>query len=251
MPLRVAPCPKCQQPLVFGERSCRTCGQVFNYGTRNPPEPSFAQTVEALRAAGFPPPSLDDDAHAPVAAMPTRPPAPAARSVPSGAPVRDVPEMPGIETGRFASVGAVAIEDVPGFMDSGIYRAFTPSDVRVQPVAGLDTGRAEEVGAVRVQRVAEVEATVRDAVGEVRGQDVPGLFHSDFLRAPDAPVRAPAIEGLEVSPRGLERKGKPVPATKAKRKGQADLARVRCQCGESHHLPRCPACGTRHRDATD
>lgn len=253
MPLRVAPCPKCQSPLVFGERACRSCGQVFNYGARNPPEPTFPQMVEALRAAGHPPPSLDDDvpvARPAPARVAPQAPAPHPRSVPSGAPVSDVPLMAGIDTGRFASVGDVAIEDVPGFMDSGIYRAFTPGQVAVETVAGLDTGRAAEVGEVRVARIADVESTAKDAVGEVSTQDVPGIFHSDFLRAPDAPVRAQIIDGLEPSPSGPERRR---PATGAKGKGaaKAEMRRIMCQCGETHQLPRCPSCGTRHRDADD
>lgn len=260
MPLRVAPCPKCQQPLVFGERSCRTCGQVFNYGARNPPEPTFAQMVEALRAAGHPPPRLDEEAP-PASPRPTlrsaAPPAPAPhpRSVPSGAPVDDAPAIAGLETGRFASVGDVAIEDVPGFMDSGIYRSFTPDSVNVQQVAGLETGRAADVGEVRVQRVPEVEPTVKEAVGAVRTEEVPGVFHSDFLKAPDVPLRTQTIEGLEASPRGPERR-KPAAVAKAQgpkgvRKAAVDLGRVLCQCGEAHRLSRCPSCGTPHPDARD
>lgn len=262
MPLRVAPCPKCQHPLVFGERSCRTCGQVFNYGTRNPPEPSFPQMVEALRAAGYPPPSLDEPVRTP--SGPPRSPAPAApaphpRSIPDGAPVADAtapgaPAMAGLETGRFASVGYVAIEDVPGFMDSGIYRAFTPDAVNVTPVAGMETGRATEVGEVRVQRIAEVEPTAKDAVGAVSTQEVPGIFHSDFLKAPEVPLRTQAVEGLEASPSTQSRRRPKSEASAApKGKGRArsaeDLGRALCLCGETHRLPRCPACGTPHPDA--
>lgn len=257
MPLRVAPCPKCQHPLVFGERSCRTCGQVFNYGTRNPPEPSFPQMVEALRAAGYPPPSLDGPVLTPVA--PARSAAPAApaphpRSIPDGAPVSDAPAMAGLETGRFASVGDVAIEDVPGFMDSGIYRAFTPGSVDVAPVAGMETGRANEVGEVRVQRIAEVEPTAKDAVGAVRTEEVPGIFHSDFLKAPEVPLRTQTIEGLEASPSSQVRrrpKAEAPAATKGKGRARSaeDLGRTLCLCGETHRLPRCPACGTPHPDA--
>lgn len=258
MPLRVAPCPSCQRPLVFGERSCRTCGQAFNYGARNPPEPTFAQLVEALRAAGHAPPSLDDAVPhtapqnaayrgAPVA------PAPHPRSIVSGAPVMDppapaIPTITGLESGRFERVGEVQVDDIPGFIDSTLYAAFTPKQVNTAPVAGLDTGRAVEVGQVRVAPLQGVEATAKDAVGEVPVEDIPGLFHSDFLRAPNVPLHTQAVEGLETS-----RRAEPAPgATAAPGKRQRntdDLDNCTCSCGTTHHLPRCPSCGTPHRGA--
>lgn len=256
MALRVAPCPKCQSPLVFGERNCRTCGQAFNYGARNPPEPSFAEVVEALRAGGHAPPSLDSEvprAVPPNAAYRAATPAPAPhpRSIPSGAPVSDAPTMAGLDTGRFEPVGEVSIPDIPGFVDSSLYRAFTPAHVDVQQVADLDTGRAADVGAVRVQLVPGVEPTAKEAVGAVPTEDIPGIFHSDFLRAPEVPIIVAAIDGLERSPRAEHRTSATGPAGRRKGRSAGELEPCTCNCGTTHRLPRCPSCGTRHRDAAD
>lgn len=270
MPLRVAPCPQCAQPLVFGERECRHCGQGFDYGARNPPEPSFMQVVEALRAAGHRPPSLDEpEPPRRPAPAPTAPrPAPHPRSIPSGAPVedtpprRDPPMMEGLDTGRFAATGDVVPDDIPGLQDSSLFRAFTPDKVNVAPVAGLDTGRLESVGEVRVQRVQDVETTAKDKVGEVETQDVPGIFHSDFLRAPDVPLRIDRVDGLEPSTRAaspakakagkIDRTGETA-GQKKRRIADRDeaLTPTLCPCGTTHRLPRCPSCGTAHKDAVD
>ncbi|MCC7071348.1 MAG: hypothetical protein IT383_08495 [Deltaproteobacteria bacterium] len=238
--------------MVFGERTCRGCRQPFNYGTRNPPEPSAAEIAEALRAAGHagpgphapaPPPSQAPNRGAPAA------PAPHPRSIPSGAPVRDAPALAGLETGRFEQVGAVLADDIPGFIDSSLYAAFTPKHVDVAPVSGLDPGRADDVGAVRVAAVPGLEATGRDQVGAVPTEDVPGLFHSDFLRAPDLALAPGTIEGLEASPRAART---PAGAKAGRRgKGTDELPAITCQCGTIHRLPRCPSCGTRHRGADD
>ena len=254
MPLRVAPCPRCQRPLVFGERTCRGCGQPFNYGTRNPPEPSAADVAEALRAAG----------HLPVGAAPAAPaptpgahrgaapaPAPHPRSIPQGAPVGDVPELAGIDSGRFAPVGDVSVDDIPGFVDSTLYASFTPKQVAVAQVAGLDTGRADQVGEVRAALVPGLEATGRDLVGAVPTEDVPGLFHSDFLRAPEVPLARERIEGLEVSPRGRPTAASASARGARKGRGSDELPTITCMCGTAHRLPRCPSCGTRHRGADD
>lgn len=256
MPLRIAPCPRCQRPLVFGERNCRSCGQAFNYGARNPPEPTFAQVVEALRAAGHPAPSLDESA-APAAAQAAylgapAAPAPHPRSIPSGAPVNDLPApagpaIAGLDSGRFERVGEVRVDDIPGFIDSSLYAAFTPKHVETAPVAGLDSGRAVEVGQVRVAPVQGVEPTAKDAVGEVPVEDIPGLFHSDFLRAPEVPLRTQSIDGLEVSVSAARATAAGKPA--ARRKGSKELGNCTCNCGTTHRLPRCPSCGTPHRDA--
>ena len=256
MALRIAPCPKCQRPLVFGERNCRTCGQAFNYGTRDPPEPSFAEVVEALRAGGHAPPTLDDAvAVAPPVNAPYRTaapaPAPHPRSIPSGAPVSDVPTMAGLDTGRFEPVGDVRVDDIPGFVDSSLYRAFTPAHVDVQQVADLDTGRAADVGAVRVQLVPGVEPTAKEAVGAVATEDIPGIFHSDFLRAPEVPIIVAAIDGLERSPRASHRTSTAAPAGKRQGKSAGAFEPCTCNCGTTHRLPRCPSCGTPHRDADD
>ncbi len=235
MALQVAACPRCKGALVFGERACRSCGQTFQYGQSPPPQPTFAQIIEALQAAGLP---------LPPGAVPT----PATRAD------RPNPFDMAIESGRFKSVGEVPVEDIPGLIDSSLFKRFTPDHVDAQPVFGLDSGRFAEVGDVRGGapglEVTGLEATGRDAVGDVFAQPVSGIFHSDIFRV-DAEVSTLPVDGFEPSPsatRPPPRASRPE-APAAKRNKRADLGTVMCRCGERHHEPRCPSCGTSHPDA--
>src|SRR5688572_28770260 len=232
MPLKVAACPVCKQPLVFGERKCRNCGQVFQYGAAPPPEPSFSEIAAALRAAGQPVPDYltFDEAPAPPRPAPaSRPAAP-----PIGQPARaappqrraDVPQLEGLDTGRFKSIDVVQTEDIPGFIDSSLFAQFTPKEVDVAPVFGLETGRVE-VGEVRAIPSVDVDHTARPDVGEVVTTQVSGIFHSDFLKAPPVPIDAGGLEGLEQSPSTARPRAATADApagTKAKK--QRELARV-------------------------
>jgi hypothetical protein len=251
MPLKVAACPVCKSPLVFGERRCRKCGQSFNYGASAPPPPSFAQIVEALSAAGheIPMELFGDDPPLP----PAKPAASAGGPVRGGAaapqtpqrpPEPKVPTMEGLDTGRFKSVGDVQGENIPGFIDSSLFAKFTPEHVDATPIFGLDTGRAE-VGEVRVQQAPGIEMTSVDDVGEVQTTNISGIFHSDFLKAPPVPVQTGTLEGLDISPSVTRAK----PTKKDdKQKKTDELRAIVCRCGETHPYPRCPSCGTIHRD---
>ena len=112
MSLRTAPCPSCADTIVFGERRCRSCGTAFDYGATPPPEPTAAQVFDAL--AGMPTVSV------------VQRPAEAA-----------VPTLPGLDTGRY-DVGEVEADDVPGLIDSTLFRAMTPETVDVAPISDLE-----------------------------------------------------------------------------------------------------------------
>lgn len=51
MNFRVVSCPVCQGQVVVGEPTCRSCGQLFNYGASPPPVPTPAQIHQALAQA--------------------------------------------------------------------------------------------------------------------------------------------------------------------------------------------------------
>lgn len=233
MPLRVAACPRCNSALVYGERQCRGCAQTFQYGAPEPPIPTGAQILEALRAAGV--------------AVPMPP-----STTPPASPPTSVAPLPGLDTGRFEDPGQVRVEDIPGLIDSTLFRAFTPAEVQTAPVAGLDVGRFDEVGPVAPAFTPGLEVTPRDDVGEVFVQPVMGLFRSDIYRGPDDVATQP-LEGFEPtfeadSP-AAGRASRPARAEGPKARGwvaDEDLEKVLCRCSEVHRLPRCPACGTPH-----
>src|SRR5437879_5911903 len=92
MALRVAGCPRCKNPLVFGEVICRSCGQTFQYGANPPPTPTTAQIAEALAAAGVPVPRGTGQPGAPQPSAP-QPPAPSSSSWSSPAPQNGTPAL--------------------------------------------------------------------------------------------------------------------------------------------------------------
>lgn len=117
MSLPTAPCTHCRARIVYGQRSCPACGTRFDYGPTPPPEPTPAQVQEALVAA----------------AMQER----MAVSVPDGAPVGDAGF---VDRGRYDEVSTVPVvpEAIPGFVDSTLFKAFTPDVVETETVEGLE-----------------------------------------------------------------------------------------------------------------
>jgi predicted RNA-binding Zn-ribbon protein involved in translation (DUF1610 family) len=226
MALRTAPCPTCGNTIVFGERRCRGCGMTFDYGPSPPPEPTAAQIFDALADVG-----------APQAPAPSSSPAP-----PTATP--DVPTLAGLDTGRF-EVGEVPIDDVPGLIDSTLFKAMTPEHVDVTPIAGLElTMQGGSDVPVAPAPIPGLEARA-DAVGTVDVAPVPGLFGSDLFRT-DVDIGAGAAAAgdvLEVSPNAARRRT---------RVASAGPRRVVCaSCSTVHVLARCPSCGTAAPAADD
>lgn len=195
---------------------------AFDYGASPPPEPTSAQVFDALAgasAASTPPTTT------------TTPPAPIASTASEG------PTLAGLDTGRF-EVGEVPIDDVPGLIDSTLFKAMTPDHVDVTPLSGLEL--TMQVGGdvpVTPTHIPGLEARADD-VGAVDVAPVPGLFGSDLFRT-DVDIGAGAAAAgdiLEVSPNAARRK------TKAVDDGPR---RVVCaSCSTVHFLARCPSCGT-------
>jgi hypothetical protein len=247
MALRVAACPRCKNPLVFGERICRKCGQTFQYGANPPPQPSYAQVVEALAAVGLPPPpGPQQQSSSPPQQQPQPQPQPRAQQSanPFGA---------DLDHGRFEDVGDVDIPDVPGLLDSGIFKIFTPEHVDAAPVFGLDSGRFEDVGDVRAVVTPGLELAPRDEIGDVFTQPPSGLFHSDIFHT-DGDAATGTMPDLELStsasapPRSATSTTSDAAKAKKLKRKEDDLGTIVCRCGERHRLPRCPACGTSHPD---
>jgi len=224
MSLRTAPCPTCGNTIVFGERRCRGCGMVFDYGPSPPPEPSAAQIFDALAGQS---------------GAPSTPPTPAAPSTPPTMRRPAEPEVPtlaGLDTGRY-EVGEVPIDDVPGLIDSTLFRAMTPDHVDAAPIAGLEL-TMQQGGDVEVAPalIPGLEARA-DAVDVAEIAPVPGLFGSDVFRA-DVDIGAGAAAAgdvLEVSPNAGRR-------THAR--DDAPRRVVCATCSTVHFLARCPSCGT-------
>jgi hypothetical protein len=225
MALRTAPCPTCGNTIVFGERRCRGCGTTFDYGASPPPEPTPAQVFDALAAASGAP-----------SMAATTPPAPP--------PAPDVAPLAGLDTGRF-EVGEVPIVDVPGLIDSTLFKAMTPDHVDVAPISGLEpTTQAGGDVPVATAPIPGLEARA-DAVGAVDVAPVPGLFGSDLFRT-DVDIGAGAAAAgdvLEVSPNAARRR------TTVDSDGPR---RVVCpSCSTVHFVARCPVCGTAAPPAHD
>jgi len=233
MSLRTAPCPTCKSTIVFGERRCRACGMPFDYGAAPPPEPTAAQVFDTLSLLGAAPP-------APPRPTPVAPPAPApsrAPAPPSTPPRRvDADAMPGLDTGRY-EVGEVEIEDVPGFMDSTLFKSMTPDHVDAAPIPGLEiTRQTGGDAAVRPEVIPGLEGRAED-VGEVFPAAIPGLFGSDLFQAGvDVAAGASASgEFLDVTPNA----GRVI-----KDKDHGKVRTICATCSSVHFLSRCPSCGT-------
>lgn len=154
MSLPTAPCTHCRQRVVYGQRRCPACGTTFDYGPAPPPEPTPAQVQEALMAADIQAQiQAQSGPHPAAPGVPAAPAAPAIRppatarpamasayapvSVPSGAPLVDDDF---IDRGRYdeQSTAPVQVEDIPGFVDSTLFKAFTPDVVETEVVDGLE-----------------------------------------------------------------------------------------------------------------
>jgi hypothetical protein len=217
MSLRTAPCPRCQSLVVFGERQCRTCAMPFDYGSNPPPVPSATDVFDSLMSAE----------------LPQVPTSSSAASAPPRAP--SMPTLEGLDTGRLAVVGHVDVEEIPGFIDSTLYAAWTPRDVHVAPLRDLET-TATSTPAVRTQQLSDLDRTIE--VGDVVSEAVPGLFGSDLFRTDiDFAAGAAASAALDVTPNTRK--------AKAKAKTSSAPRRVACaSCGTVHPFARCPGCGT-------
>jgi len=222
MSLRTAPCPRCQALIVFGERKCRSCAMPFDYGPNPPPEPSAEAVLDVLMSVELPP-------------MPGAPP-PAVR------PTNDVATgtLPGLDTGRLAAVGAVDVEEIPGFIDSTLFAAYTPRSVDVATMPGLEVTRQAEVQ-VQTRMLSDIDGQPVP-VGDVVTQEVPGLFGSDLFRADvDIAAGASASPSLDVTTNSRP----------TKKSASSQGRRVVCaSCATIHHLSRCPSCGTAAPDAS-
>jgi hypothetical protein len=257
VPLQVAPCPRCRGAIVFGERQCRACEQPFDYGASPPSLPPPQQVWEALAAVGqipAEPAAAQALAHA-IQQSYTRfssvvAAAAASQAAPAGAVTsaeRSVPQLADLDTGRFESPGVVATQDVPGLVDSTLFAAFTPKDIQVALIPGLEQTGQAPTGEVRVVPTVDVERAAVD-VGEVQVQRVPDIFHSDFMKAPEG-VQTQRLDIIDSSPSAVADRGRTATrdaARKAAEKSAGQLNKVLCRCGETHRLPRCPSCGTEH-----
>ena len=219
--LRTAPCPRCQALVVFGERQCRSCAMPFDYGANPPPEPSAAVVFDVLMSVELPPQA---------AIMPRPSSGPVTVAQPASAAANDT--MPRLDTGRQAPVGDVATEDIPGFVDSTLFAAWTPPNADVATMPGLEVTRQAEVQ-VHTTMLAGIDSTPVP-VGDVVTQAVPGLFGSDVFRTDvDVAAGASASPSLDVTINS--RPARPTPA----------LLRVSCpSCATMHAQSRCPSCGT-------
>jgi hypothetical protein len=251
MALQVAQCPRCKNALVFGEKACVHCGQSFQYGASAPPTPSQAQIDEALRVARAPPrpgaagsqAQSQAQAQAQVQAqLQAQVQAQLQAQVQAQVQAQARPAQGGIEgldTGRFGDVGAVQSEEIPGFIDSTLFKAFTPSHVEAQQVFGFEGGRFAEVAAAPMAAPQGLEHTATEDVDVGFVNVVSGIFGSAIYDTRNVEVKPPPVEGLDASP-SVQR------ASKLKRTADSELEKIVCRCGETHRLPRCASCGTAH-----
>lgn len=243
MPLATAPCPKCRTLLVYGQRQCLRCGERFDYGASPPPEPTPQQIHEALAHAGGP--------AAPAAAPPAPPPpvAPQPPLAPAAVQAQAAAEEDLIDRGRYddSQAAQVHAEEIPGFIDSTLFAAFTPKEVAVERIADLESTQVEDAGAPTTiePQALELEQTSFQAVGDVQGEDIPGFIDSTLFKAfTPAEVQTETPDGLEVLPTAFStRAGTATPARAA-----ADDELEPCSdCGARHDRVVCPACGARRR----
>ena len=235
MSMRTAPCPRCQNTIVFGERQCGKCQMAFDYGPTAPPQPTQAEIMAALLAVSPAPGPQPAAEHA----QPTTSPTPDASAAESGG-------LEGLDSGRALRIGDVEVEDIPGFIDSTLFACMTPDHVDVVVPVGLEVTRYA-TAVVQVRQAPEVDSG-RAAVGEVGPLDaIPGLYGSDMFKAhiDVAAGAAQASAFLEVSPQRA-----PLTSTRKVKVDQSALRPVLCtQCGTKHGRSRCANCGTTHPDA--
>ncbi len=267
MSLQVAPCPRCRSPIVFGERQCRSCAQPFNYGATPPPEPSPEQVQHAIatlrqqmaaqqqvqqQQAQQQQAQQQQDARQRAMQDQALEQA-AARRANTAAGAADF-----VDTGRFdsATAGEVEPEEIPGFVDSSLFAAYTPKTVNVAAIEGLEKTARDEVGEVAVQRSADMVPTSAARVGEVTTEDIPGFIDSSlFAKFTPDHVDVQLVDGLDIGGGGNLRKTALPSAAGAmgasrggrpgrRLTGEGDLEEIRCVCGAKSKSTRCPACGT-------
>lgn len=150
--LPTAPCPSCRSLVVFGERTCRGCGQRFDYGqhgTQVPPIPTLEQVAFALgvqlptqptrppQAAQVPSPSalLDDldlfaDDH--IANLPTTPKK--SVSMTQQNTWLETTQLPMTEIAQHID----QVERLAGLIDSTLFAQFVPEHIEIYPLAALE-----------------------------------------------------------------------------------------------------------------
>jgi hypothetical protein len=232
--LPTAPCTSCGQRVVYGQRRCPACGTTFDYGPTPPPEPTPAQVHEAHAFAQSQlAPSLTAAA-------------PAAARAREAMPLDATADF--LDTGRFDDVpdSQVVPEAIPGFIDSTLFKAFTPAHVDVEAVDGLEQTAYDGGGAgVFLSEAPPVEHTSLGAVGEVATEAIPGFIESTLFKAfTPAVIQTEAVEGLEISTSAAASGQRPARAPAGGGKG----AGLPCRdCGMAHDETSCPACGARRR----
>ncbi|MFZ9888061.1 MAG: hypothetical protein ACO3JL_11215 [Myxococcota bacterium] len=242
--LPTAPCTQCRQLVVYGQRSCMHCGTTFQYGPQAPPEPTMAQVQLALATAfaaqggpalpppahGAPPPSTRVQAGPMIASDAT--PGPAYNAAEET-----------FDTGRYdlATQAQVTTEAIPGFVDSTLFKAFTPTNVETEQVEGLE---ATGFGMVRDAPPAEfvpVETTSYGEVGLVATEAIPGFVDSTLFKAfTPSSVETEVVEGFEAGASAFSLRP-------ARRVVAADDGTACSECGTHHQSSLCPTCGARRR----
>jgi hypothetical protein len=153
------------------------------------------------------------------------------------------------DTGRFhRPTSAEAPVERVADLDTGRFRSAAPQPVLVDSLPDIERA-AVAVPDVSVAPVPDLERHAAPAVGDVLAPVPSGLFHSDFMRAPEG-VDAPLLDAVEPSPSTPRPKPTPRNVTSGKdakgrsRRREPELDKILCRCGETHRLSRCPACGT-------
>lgn len=234
--LPTAPCTQCRRLVVYGQRSCMHCGASFQYGPQPPPEPSLAQVHEALAAALAAPPA---------AAAAPPPPAPGPGLPGVGGAVGPASALldATVETGRYdqSTKAPVVTEAIPGFVDSTLFKAFTPAHVETEQVEGLEsTG----FGAVRDAPPGDfvpLETTSYGEVGLVATEAIPGFVDSTLFKAfTPGTVETEAVDGFEAGAGATSLR--PV-----RRRNSVETGAACSECGTLHQSTLCPTCGARRR----
>jgi len=226
--LHVAPCPRCQAAVVYGERACRTCQQPFDYGSAAVPIPDFETVRATLVAYGLPPPAP------PLLDL-------GAILAPDTAPVVDDGMAAFVERTEHAAVGNVTEERIPDLIDSTLYRSMVPAEVQVERIVDLESTRAERAPDVALDlETASMLDTgrfdgSRDAAVAV--EDIPGFIDSSLYAAFSAgPVDVEVVPDLETQGRVRPKRA---PAA-------LDDELVPCRdCGTGYVGSVCPSCGAR------
>lgn len=244
--LPTAPCTQCRRIVVYGQRSCMQCGASFQYGPQPPPEPTPAQIQEALAtalatqpAAVSTPPSVASPSGPP----PPHPPSPVVPGYggPGGPSNAFFEEA--VDTGRYdhTTKAQVTPEAIPGFVDSTLFKAFTPRHVETERVEGLEATGFVPVREAPPGDFVPLETTSYGEVGLVATEAIPGFVDSTLFKAfTPSTVQTENVDGFEAGTSATSLR----PARR-RTPGETDTA---CsQCGTLHQSTLCPTCGARRR----